>query len=105
MVRMSHLHAWVKDDGVWHCDLCPQVYGEPEVEVNGPPLLGGRQQAVHDVLVDGDWHSGPELCHPRAGGSEGLRRVRELRAKGAIIEKRLQRKGNTTREYRLIGWE
>lgn len=71
----------------------------------GPPgpssMLGDRQQRVLDVLADGRWHDGPELTHPAVGGSEGLRRLRELRAKGYHIRMRLKAKGKTTRQYRL----
>lgn len=36
----------------------------------------------------GDWVNGTELCNERVGGSEGLKRVRELRAAGKPIETR-----------------
>lgn len=64
--------------------------------------LGGRQLAVYNVLKDGEWHDGPELTHPEVGGSEGLRRLRELREKGYTIEMRRKAKGRTTRQYRLV---
>lgn len=69
--------------------------------------LTARQRAVMKVLWDLEWHEGHELTAPSVGGSEGLRRLREVRAMGAPIEMRTV-KGLTTRQYRLtsrdIGW-
>lgn len=49
----------------------------------------------------GDWIDGHILCHPDIGGSEGLRRLRELRADGHVIEMR-KKPGGSTRQYRLL---
>lgn len=49
----------------------------------------------------GEWIPGTAICHPEVGGSEGLRRVRELRADGHIIEHR-RRQGRDSFEYRLL---
>lgn len=60
---------------------------------------------VLEVLTShaNEWVNGPALCHPDVGGSEGLRRLRELRADGYIIEMRHhpdpRRK---VRQYRLL---
>ena len=54
-----------------------------------------------DYGKDDGWVSGAWLCHPSIGGSEGLRRVRELRADGHEIEVRTI-EGRATREYRLV---
>lgn len=67
-----------------------------------PRAMSSRQQAVFDVLRDGQWHDGPELTHPAVGGSEGLRRLRELRDMGYEIQMRLKAKGQTTRQYRMV---
>lgn len=47
------------------------------------------------------WVRGSRIASPEVGGSEGLRRVRELRAKGWYIEQR-RRGDSTEREYRLV---
>lgn len=66
--------------------------------------LTPRQLQVLDVLWDLQWHDGHELTHPSVGGSEGLRRLRELRDLGAPIEKRKKPvRGSTTWQYRLTG--
>lgn len=61
--------------------------------------------ALEDALLRGDgWVDGYELCHPAIGGSEGLRRLRELRADGMPVEKRLKPgrpKGSTVYQYRI----
>ena len=48
-----------------------------------------------------DWVPGWMLTDPSVGGSEGLRRVRELRSDGHVIEVR-KRKGSQVREYRIL---
>ena len=63
-----------------------------------------RKQRVLEALRNGDWMDGYSLCHPAIGGSEGLRRLRELRADGHRIEKRLKPdrpEGSTVYQYRL----
>lgn len=61
-----------------------------------------RRGLVLDRLLraQGDWVYGPELANPSVGGSEGLRRLRELRAQGHPIEAR-KREGRQGWEYRL----
>lgn len=44
---------------------------------------------------------GPLLCRPDIGGSEGLRRLRELRKEGHVIKKRPSPTGDGY-EYMLI---
>jgi hypothetical protein len=48
----------------------------------------GRKQQVLDRLREGGWVNGPELANERVGGSEGLRRLRELREDGYVIHER-----------------
>jgi hypothetical protein len=50
-------------------------------------------------MLDRQWHPAPAICDPAVGGSEGLRRLRELRADGWWVEKRRATKG--VWEYRL----
>jgi hypothetical protein len=62
-----------------------------------------RAQVLGKLLrAEGAWVPGPELADSGTGGSEGLRRVRDLRAKGWKIEGR-RIKGRDAWEYRLIG--
>lgn len=61
-----------------------------------------RKQKVLDLLADGQWHKTAEICRWEVGGSEGTRRLRELRNDGVAIEKR-KAKGSTQYEYRLSG--
>lgn len=63
--------------------------------------LETRRGAVLRILQDGRWHSTAELDHPAVGGSEGTRRLRELRKLGYTIEKR-RHEGHDDFEYRLL---
>lgn len=54
-----------------------------------------------DRAADG-WVDGPYLCSPLIGGSEGLRRLRELRADGYVIEMRRSVNGVASRFYRIV---
>ena len=77
----------------------------PPVRPVAPPQNAKKghptgKERVLAVLLDCRWHFGYELCGPEVGGSEGLRRLRELR-KDWIIEMR-KRDGRASREYRLI---
>lgn len=52
-----------------------------------------RETRAHQVLTrlraaQGAWVEGTELANERVGGSEGLKRLRELRAAGYQIEER-----------------
>lgn len=62
-----------------------------------------RKDRVLKTLEDAspEWVDGHVLCHPKIGGSEGLRRVRELRAAGHNIEMRTLA-DRTTRQYRIV---
>lgn len=49
------------------------------------------------------WVNGSDLTKPTLGGSEGTRRVRELRAEGHAIEKRVHPEGlRLGYQYRLV---
>lgn len=49
-----------------------------------------------------DWVNGPEICAPSIGGSEGLRRVRELREDGfPIVMRRHPDHRRAVRQYML----
>jgi hypothetical protein len=59
--------------------------------------LGRNQKSVSRLMADGGWHTAEEIR--RAGGTEGLRRFRELR-KGQDWAK--QHVGNGLWAYRLL---
>lgn len=62
-----------------------------------------RKDKVLDVLrtAGGGWVPGYVIASAMHGGSEGLRRLRELREDGYSIERRAM-KGSEAFEYRLI---
>lgn len=67
-----------------------------------PPVFGGiRRERVLTVLMDANWHTTQEINSVQVGGTEGVRRLRELRADGYNIVKR-RMEGSTQFEYRLI---
>ena len=65
------------------------------------PRRGTRKALVLGVLRDRspEWVPGHVLAAPEVGGSEGLRRARELRAQGWPIDLRPMRSGSSW-EYR-----
>lgn len=60
-----------------------------------------RKERVLKVLNDHKWHFASELTTQKTGGSEGLRRVRELRAEGYPIEGPKTVRNRATKQYRL----
>lgn len=60
------------------------------------------RERVYNILKSRRWTPGYELTAPGVGGSEGLRRLRELRADGFEIKSRKIENSNAF-EYRLIG--
>lgn len=66
------------------------------------PDASTRRDRVLSLLQRGGWFSGPEIANERVGGSEGLRRLRELRADGWEIDERPV-KGSNVHQYRLVG--
>ena len=67
--------------------------------------LRSRRLRVYVLLQDGLWHKTAEINSAECGGTEGTRRLRELRAKaaqmGGRIEKRKAAQG-TQFEYRWV---
>ena len=53
-------------------------------------------------MADREWHSTMEINAANVGGSEGCRRLRELRSGGYVFSKR-KRTGTSQYEYRLLG--
>jgi hypothetical protein len=60
-----------------------------------------RWELVLDLLKQEEWVSTAAICTPEVGGSEGTRRLRELRARGFAISKR-KKFGSTQFEYHLL---
>ena len=52
--------------------------GEGILHIDDLPALGSQRRAVFAFLMDGKWHRGTHILDI-AGGTEGLRRMRELR--------------------------
>ena len=68
------------------------------------PTRGTRKHAVLTLLreAQGGWVNGSEIATQEVGGSEGLRRLRELReADGWVIERRPAPGMSTSWQYRL----
>ena len=62
--------------------------------------LTSAKERVQRFMADGQWHTASEIRE--VGGSEGLRRLRELRQDGHVIDKRKVKGG--LYEYRVCGW-
>lgn len=60
------------------------------------------RERVYNVLRSRRWTPGFDITSPDVGGSEGLRRLRELRAQGYDIKTR-KIEGSNAFEYRLVG--
>lgn len=65
--------------------------------------LSRKEQVLERLRrAGGEWVDGSELATAEVGGSEGLRRLRELRAEGVAIEQRAHPdKGRDVSQYRL----
>ena len=66
--------------------------------------LETRREYVKELLSDGCWHKTGEINSKEIGGTEGTRRLRELREErygGLVIEKRKEQNGDEF-EYRII---
>lgn len=64
-----------------------------------------RKEQVLDLLKRNlnEWVNGTELATEVVGGSEGLKRLRELRAEGYLIERRKHPSpGREIYQYRLV---
>jgi len=78
-------------------DLAPP--GAPVALHKAPRLDSARGRVLH-LLLDRQWHAAHAITDPAVGGSEGLRRMWELRAAGCVIDKRRASAG--VYEYRLV---
>lgn len=101
--RWARTLAWATNIGAKNAhssdDGCAKLYiGPPRIR------LSDRQAAVYAILRDGLWHATSEFLGPKVGGSEGMRRLRELKMKGFRIERR-KIKGSSQWEYRLDAGE
>jgi hypothetical protein len=68
------------------------------------PKRGTRKALVLACLTGagGDWVDGVIIATPEIGGSEGIRRLRELRDDGWNIETRPHPQSETAWQYRLV---
>lgn len=73
----------------------------PSEPLHSEPRLDSARGRVLHLMLDRQWHPAPAICDPAVGGSEGLRRLRELRSEGWWVEKRRATEG--VWEYRLRG--
>ena len=66
--------------------------------------MKGRKKEVYQALVNakGEYVGGPALSNVACGGSEGLRRLRQLRSEGYIIEKKKIDPKHNYYSYRLV---
>lgn len=66
--------------------------------------LSRKEQVLERLRrAGGAWVDGSELATPEVGGSEGLRRLRELRAEGhAILDRQHPDPERDIRQYRLV---
>ena len=63
--------------------------------------LETRRNNVLNLLGDGKWHLTAEINSPEVGGTEGTRRLRELRQMGHEIMKR-KHAGHDDFEYGMM---
>lgn len=70
--------------------------------MNKSDLTRGEQVLKRLRDASGDWVDGTELATAAVGGSEGLKRLRELRAAGHPIEERHHPEGLSIWQYRLV---
>jgi hypothetical protein len=97
--RVTEVANWVRKD-------LDSEYIQPEGEMKEGrfyPKPGSRIAKVLDYFLarPGEWIDGHEFCTPEVGGTSGLRRVRDLRAKGWAIEERPTPGSSSTWQYRL----
>jgi hypothetical protein len=80
------------------------VVPQPQPVPTPVPWNTRRGQVLHRLrLAKGEWVSGVELATAEVGGSEGLKRLRELRAMGYPIEERPHPDaGRSSWQYRIV---
>jgi hypothetical protein len=74
--------------------------GEGILTEDDLPKLKSQKRNVWDLMCDGRWHKAPQILMA-AGGTEGLRRMRELRALPGVDVERCRMKHSRTWNYRL----
>ncbi len=86
--------------------MMPLLNVNPTRSLDRPQGLT-RADKVLNVLRDGQWHQGHELTGPTVGGSEGLRRLREIKQQlakaggtGKIEARRIA--GRASWQYRWV---
>jgi hypothetical protein len=74
---------------------------DPDIQNFSEDTDEGRRGRVLTLMNDINWHSTAEISSTAVGGTEGTRRLRELRALGYTVEKR-KVAGSTQYEYRFV---
>jgi hypothetical protein len=86
-----------------HVQLNPVTYAEAIYETftgkKATGILTRCGEVLKVLLSDMGWHKTSEFLGPRVGGSEGMRRLRELKKDWKIEKRRVD--GSTQWEYRL----
>ena len=90
----------------WAWNVIARLGGWGILTLQDLPDLDSQRGKVLDLLLDRRWHTGPEILRV-SGGTEGLRRLRELRTlPGYTIERRKAvnpfSRGKRVFEYRLV---
>jgi len=88
--------CWVKPQAA---DSYVRAHGGTDILVPADvPELTEATGRIRDLLLDGEWHDGLDIV-VASRQMEGLRRMRDLRSMGFVIEKRRNEKRRF--EYRL----
>jgi len=77
--------------------------GEGILHIDDLPALGSQRRAVFAFLMDGKWHRGTHILDI-AGGTEGLRRMRELRKLPGVEIQRKQIKLDSVGRADRVFW-
>jgi hypothetical protein len=80
-----------------------ELGGDGILEVDDLEALHTQRADVYRLMKDGRWHSAMEILNA-ARGTEGLRRLRELRKYGAEIQK-VRVPNQRTWQYRMVSKE
>ena len=99
----THTHSLTAEQGRAELDHAMDQCWDHRAEIKELKTARGRVMAL---MMDHQWHSAIEICQPEIGGSEGLRRLREIKGTqmgGSVltVEKRRISSERRTYEYRL----
>jgi len=97
--HLQEAEPTIKEAGERSAALLIERNTQPETKSMDAERLDTARDRVLDFMGDGQWHKAHEITDPGVGGSEGLRRLRELRADGYKVYKRKHTEG--TWEYSI----